>query len=437
MMQHQHGNASRSFLRRLYTLLLYLLMPLVLMRLWWRGRRNPGYRQRASERFGIYSRTLPEGCIWIHAVSVGESQATQPLMRWISENLPDVHVVISTTTPTGADRVVQMYRDTVTHVYFPYDLPFAIRRALHALRPHLMVVMETEIWPNLMHHCEETGIPVVLANARLSAQSAKGYQRIRRLIAPAIRNFTAIAAQNRQDAERFIALGADRQHVHVCGSVKFDVRIPASVREHGELLRAAWGTGRHVWVAASTHPGEDELLLDVHRSVLEKYPEALLVLTPRHPERFDEVAALVDRQGFSYCRRSQSPVCKQGSQVYLGDTMGELTVFFAAADVAFVAGSLMPVGGHNVLEPASLGLPVIVGPHMKNFLGITQLMLDAGALVQVADSDELTRVLLGLFDNAEQRTAMGQAGLDVVEQNQGALDCVAALLEQSLNESSS
>jgi 3-deoxy-D-manno-octulosonic-acid transferase len=437
MMRPVRGNCFRSFLRLLYTLLLYLLMPLVLLRLWWRGRRNPGYRERTAERFGIYSGTIPGGCIWIHAVSVGESQATQPLMRWISENLPDVPVVISTTTPTGADRVAQMYGDAVTRVYFPYDLPFAIRRALHAFRPRLMVVMETEIWPNLMHLCEQTGIPVVLANARLSGQSAKGYRRIRGLIAPAIRGFAAIAAQNQQDAERFIMLGADSQRVHVCGSVKFDVRIPASVREHGELLRAAWGTGRHVWVAASTHPGEDELLLDVHRAILEKYPGALLVLTPRHPERFNDVAALVDRQGFSYCRRSESPVCKQASQVYLGDTMGELTVFFAAADVAFVAGSLMPVGGHNVLEPASLGLPVIVGPHMKNFLGITRLMLDAGALVQVADSDELARVLLELFDNAEQRTAMGQAGLDVVERNQGALDCTAELLAQSLKESSS
>jgi len=437
MMRAVRGNSVRSFLRLLYTLLLYLLTPLVLLRLWWRGRRNPGYRKRTAERFGLYPETFPEGCIWIHAVSVGESQATQPLMRWISENLPDVPVVISTTTPTGADRVAQMYRDTVTHVYFPYDLPFAIRRALQAFRPRLMVVMETEIWPNLMHICEKKGIPVVLANARLSAQSAKGYGRIRALIAPAIRSFAAIAAQNQQDAGRFIALGADRQRVHVCGSVKFDVRIPASVREHGELLRTAWGTGRHVWVAASTHPGEDELLLDVHRSILERYPEALLVLTPRHPERFNEVAALVDRQGFSYCKRSESPVCNQASQVYLGDTMGELTVFFAAADVAFVAGSLMPVGGHNILEPASLGLPVIVGPHMKNFLGITQLMLDAGALVQVADSDELARVLLELFDNAEQRTAMGQAGLDVVERNQGALDCIAELLAQSLKKSSS
>lgn len=423
-------------MRLLYTLLLYLLIPFVLLRLWWRGRRNPGYRQRAAERFGIYHRPVPDGCIWIHAVSVGESQATQPLMRWISENLPDTPVVISTTTPTGADRVEQMYRDTVTHVYFPYDLPFAIRRALRAFQPRLIVVMETEIWPNFMHLCTKRGMPVVLANARLSEPSAKGYRRIRALIAPAIRSFTAIAAQNHEDAERFIALDADSERVHTCGSVKFDVRIPASIREHGELLRTSWGTGRHVWVAASTHPGEDELLLDVHRSILAKFPDALLVLTPRHPERFDDVAALVDRQGFSYCRRSESPVCRQQSQVYLGDTMGELTVFLAAGDVAFVAGSLMPVGGHNVLEPASLGLPVIVGPHMKNFLAITQLMLDAGALVQVADSSELTRVLLELFESAEKRTTMGQAGLDVVERNQGALDCVAQLLQQSLKQSS-
>lgn len=423
-------------MRLLYTLLLYLLIPFVLLRLWWRGRRNPGYRQRAAERFGIYQRPVPEGCIWIHAVSVGESQATQPLMRWMSENLPDVPVVISTTTPTGADRVTQMYGDTVTHVYFPYDLPFAIRRTLRAFQPRLVVVMETEIWPNFMYLCKKRGTPVVLANARLSEPSAKGYKRIRALIAPAIRSFAAIAAQNSQDAGRFVTLGADRQHVHTCGSVKFDVRIPASIREHGELLRTSWGTGRHVWVAASTHPGEDELLLDVHRKILAKYPDALLVLTPRHPERFDDVAALVDRQGFSYCRRSENPVCRQQSQVYLGDTMGELTVFLAAADVAFVAGSLMPVGGHNVLEPASLGLPVIVGPHMKNFLAITQLMLDAGALVQVADSNELARVLLELFDSAEKRTTMGQAGLDVVDRNQGALDCVAQLLQQSLKQSS-
>ena len=423
-------------MRFLYTLLLYLLSPLILLRLWWRGRRNPGYRRRTGERFGLYNRTLHRGCIWIHAVSVGESQATQPIMRWISETWPDIPVVISTTTPTGAERIEQMYQESVLHIYFPYDLPFAIRRALRILRPRLLVVMETEIWPNLMHQCAAGGIPVLLANARLSAPSARGYGRIRRLIEPAVQAFAQIAAQNEADAQRFIELGADPKRVHVCGSVKFDVRIPASVREHGELLRTAWGTGRHVWVAASTHPGEDELLLDVHQAILEKYPDALLVLTPRHPERFDAVAALVESRGFGYCRRSKTPVCKTTSQVYLGDTMGELTVFFAAADVAFVAGSLVPIGGHNVLEPASLGLPVIVGPHMKNFLGIMHLMLDAGALLQVDDSAGLTEALLDLFDNVEKRTAMGQAGLDVVKRNQGALECVASLLQQSLKQAS-
>ncbi|MEJ2321319.1 MAG: lipid IV(A) 3-deoxy-D-manno-octulosonic acid transferase, partial [Gammaproteobacteria bacterium] len=413
-----------------------LLSPLLLLRLWWRGRRNPGYRKRIGERFGLYSRPPARDCIWIHAVSVGESQATQPIMRWISETWPEIPVVISTTTPTGAERVEQMYRDSVQHIYFPYDLPDAIGRALRTLKPRLLVVMETEIWPNLMRQCVASGVPVVLANARLSAASARGYGRIRRLIAPAVGRFSQIAAQNDADAQRFVELGADPARVHVCGSVKFDVRIPASVREHGELLRMAWGTGRHVWVAASTHPGEDELLLDVHKAILARYPDALLVLTPRHPERFDAVAALVESRGFGYCRRSRMPVCKPSSQVYLGDTMGELTVFFAAADVAFVAGSLVPIGGHNVLEPASLGLPVIVGPHMHNFLGITRLMTDAGALVQVADSRELEKALIELFDNVEKRTAMGLAGLDVVKRNQGALECVASLLRQSIGPAS-
>lgn len=430
---HHFLTETSADLRALYTLLLYLLMPLVLLRLWWRGRKNPAYRKRTGERFGFYDRTLPQDCIWIHAVSVGESQATQPIMRWIAENYPDVPVVISTTTPTGAERIQQMYRDTVEHIYFPYDLPFAIRRVLKTLRPQLLIIMETEIWPNLMTQCKRRDVPVVLANARLSAPSAKGYGRIPSLITPAIRRFTQIAAQNDADASRFMKLGAPSDKVHVCGSVKFDVRIPASVREHGELLRTAWGTGRHVWVAASTHPGEDEILLDVHNAILEKYPDALLVLTPRHPERFDDVAALVESRGFGYCRRSKMPVCKAESQVYLGDTMGELTVFFAAADVAFVAGSLMPIGGHNVLEPASLGLPVIVGPHMKNFLSITNLMLESGGLTQVEDSDALTTALLDLFDHAEKRTAMGQAGLEVVNRNQGALDCVADLLGNTLN----
>jgi 3-deoxy-D-manno-octulosonic-acid transferase len=408
------------------------LSPLFLLRLWWRGRKNPGYRDRTGERFGFYSRTVPANCIWIHAVSVGESQATQPIMRWISENYPDVPVVISTTTPTGAERIEQMYRDTVQHIYFPYDLPLALSRALDLLSPRLMIVMETEIWPNLMHQCRKNDIPVLLANARLSASSAKRYGHIHSLITDAIQSFCHIAAQDEADAQRFIGLGADKKQVSVCGSVKFDVRIPASVREHGELLRIAWGTGRHVWIAASTHPGEDEILLDIHKTLLDRFPDALLVLAPRHPERFDDVAALVESRGFGYCRRSKMPVCKSNSQVYLGDTMGELTVFFAAGDVAFVGGSLVPIGGHNVLEPASVGLPVVVGPHMKNFLSITQLMRDAGALTQIENAEQLKAELLELFENAEKRTAMGQAGLDVISLNQGALECVANIMEECL-----
>ena len=415
-------------MRQLYTLLIYLLSPLLLLRLWLRGRKNPGYRERIGERFGYISQQIPQQCIWIHAVSVGESQATQPLVRWLKEQFPQTAIVISTTTPTGADRVRELYQQEVTHLYFPFDLPGAVKRVLKRMSPRILIIMETEIWPNLLHICKRRGVPVVLANARLSANSAKGYQRIAGMTREALQNFSAIAVQNAADAQRFIDLGAVKENVHLCGSIKFDVRIPASVREQGALLKAACGAERPVWIAASTHAGEDEIVVRVHQQLMQRYPDALLILTPRHPERFDTVAAMIEKSGLSSSRRSEIPVCKPGIAVYLGDTMGELTVFYAASDIAFVGGSLASTGGHNILEPASLGLPVIVGPHMTNFLSITALLKDAGALLQVDDEAALLHTLEQIFDNADMRHTMGQVGIGVVQSNQGALDCVSTVI---------
>ena len=415
-------------MRQLYTLLIYLLSPLLLLRLWLRGRKNPGYRERIGERFGYISQQVQQNCIWIHAVSVGESQATQPLVRWFREHYPETAIVISTTTPTGADRVRDLYQQEVTHLYFPFDMPGAVNRVLERLQPQILIIMETEIWPNLLHICKRRALPVVLANARLSADSAKGYQRVAGMTREALQGFSAIAVQNPADAQRFIDLGAVKQDVHLCGSIKFDVRIPASVREQGALLKAACGAQRPVWIAASTHAGEEEIVLRVHQQLMQRYADALLILTPRHPERFDSVAAMIEKSGLSSSRRSEIPVCKPGISVYLGDTMGELTVFYAASDIAFVGGSLASIGGHNVLEPASLGLPVIVGPHMTNFLSITTLLEEAGALSQVDDEAALLLMLEQIFDDADMRHAMGQSGIDVVQANQGALNCVSTVI---------
>lgn len=419
-------------MRKLYTLLLYLISPLLVLRLWLRGGKNPAYRERIGERFGFISKQIPQPCIWIHAVSVGESQATQPLVRWLKEQFPGTKIVISTTTPTGADRIREMYQQEVTHLYFPFDLPGAVKRVLDRLCPQILIIMETEIWPNLQNACKRRSVPVVLANARLSASSAKGYRRVAGMTLEALQGFSAIAVQNSEDAQRFIDLGAVKQGVHVCGSIKFDVRIPASVREQGALLKSACGTERPVWIAASTHAGEDEIVLRVHQQLLRRCPNALLILTPRHPERFDSVAALIEKSGLSCSRRSQIPVCKPGVSVYLGDTMGELTVFYAASDIAFVGGSLAPTGGHNILEPALLGVPVIVGPHMTNFLSITALLQEAGALQQVEDEAELLQMLEKILDDDDLRHAMGQLGIDVVNANQGALDCVSGVISDLL-----
>lgn len=408
-------------MRLLYTLILYLSLPLVLIRLYWRSLKNPQYRRRIAERFGWLSTPAIKNSLWLHTVSVGETQAAEPLVRQLLEQFPDLPIVLSTTTPTGADRAKRLFGDAVIHTYFPYDLPFALNRFLNTFQPKLLVMMETEVWPNLLALCERRGIPTILANARLSERSARGYARLGPFTRETFGRIGLVAAQSPADAERFLGLGVASDRVRVTGSIKFDVRLPASLTEQAESMRRTWA-GRPVWVAASTREGEDERVLDAHREVMRTLPEALLVLVPRHPERFDRVAQLCQREGFTLVRRSSGQLCGSDTQVMLGDTMGELTLFLAAADAAFVGGSLVPTGGHNVLEPAALGLPVVFGPHMFNFAMISRMLLAEGAAREVSSAGELAKVVTEWLSDASLRAHYGENGLRVVEANRGALD---------------
>ncbi|NCA69144.1 MAG: 3-deoxy-D-manno-octulosonic acid transferase [Sphingobacteriia bacterium] len=417
--------------RRWYSLLLRLLLPWALIRLYWRGIKSPAYRRRVSERLALG--TPPPPCqVWIHAVSVGEVQAAAPLIRHLLARVPPVSVLVTTTTPTGAQRLSERFGESVPHRYTPYDLPGVVARVLDHSRPAVVIILETEIWPNLLAACAARAIPVILANARLSERSARGYRRVARLTREALGHLDLIAAQSHADAERFVALGADPRRVRVTGSIKFDLRQPASLLDQAEAMRRFWGVQRPVWVAASTHDGEEEILLEVQRRLRAELPEALLVLVPRHPERFERVAELVVRQGLTLARRSRPGPLDPTTAVFLGDTMGELPVFLAAGDAAFIGGSLVPTGGHNLLEAAAVGVPIAIGKHHFNFAAITELLCREGGAVTVADGAALTRVLHEWLTDSTERARIGERGRRVVESNRGALDRLIALVEERL-----
>jgi 3-deoxy-D-manno-octulosonic-acid transferase len=416
------GEEATGWMRRLYTLLWILALPFALLRLLWRSRRAPAYRRRWAERFGRFVAPTRTGGVWVHAVSVGETQAAQPLVKRLLAERAAQPVTVTTTTPTGSVRVGELFGDQVFHVYLPFDLPWAVSGFLDRVRPSLLIMVETEIWPNLLAGCAARGIPTLLANARLSARSARGYARLDGFARATFGAIGAVAAQSDADAERFVALGVPPDRVRVTGSMKFDVAIRGSVKEQAEVLRRDWGSGRPVWVAASTHEGEEEAVLEAHRQVRAVLPEALLVLVPRHPERFERAAQLVRRAGLPLVRRTERVPVAAGTAVFLGDTMGELAVFLGAADAAFVGGSLVDIGGHNVLEPAAFGVPVVFGPHMHNFAAISRLLLEADAAVQVRDGPSLGEVVLRWLGDASERTRIGENGRRVVEANRGALD---------------
>ncbi|MEW9681280.1 lipid IV(A) 3-deoxy-D-manno-octulosonic acid transferase [Pseudomonas sp. TE50-2] len=409
--------------RTLYTLLFHLGLPLVALRLFLRGRKAPAYRARIAERFACGLPPMRQGGIWVHAVSVGESIAAAPLVRALLKQYPDLPVTLTCMTPTGSERIRAMFdgEPRVQHCYLPYDLPWAAGRFLDHVRPRLGIIMETELWPNHIHQCARRGIPVALANARLSERSARGYARFAGLTRPMLEEMSLIAVQTETEAERFRSLGARQTCVQVTGSIKFDLKVDEQLMPRARQLREQWGASqRPVWIAASTHDGEDGLILEAHRQLLSVHSDALLVLVPRHPERFAAVHELCAGQ-FSTVRRSTGDVVTAQTQVLLGDTMGELLFLYALADIAFVGGSLVPTGGHNPLEPAALALPVLMGPHVFNFLEISAMLREAGALQQVDDAEGLAAAVRRLVELPQDARRMGEAGRAVMQANQGAL----------------
>ncbi len=414
-------------MRYLYSLLLYLLIPLAVGRLLWRGLKNRGYWRRWGERFGFVPYQAGP-IIWLHAVSVGEARAAQPLVQALQRDYPGHRILITTMTPTGSDTVRLLFGDTVAHSYLPYDLPTAVRRFLDRTRPRLALVMETELWPNLFHQCGARGIPLVLANVRLSEQSARGYRRFAALTRATLAPVAAVAAQSPDDAERIGALGATR--VEVTGSIKFELAVPADLDTRAVALRAGFG-GRPVWVAASTRDGEEIPVLEAFAILRERFPRLLLILVPRHPERFEAVARMCEQRGYRIERRSvRRDGAAAGTDILLGDTMGELLLLYAAADVAFIGGSLKPLGGQNLLEALAVGTPVVFGPHMFNFSDISRMSRARGAARAIRDGDELAQAIGEWLADPAARRAAGAAGKKMVEENRGALERTRVLVRE-------
>ncbi|HEW9974510.1 TPA: lipid IV(A) 3-deoxy-D-manno-octulosonic acid transferase [Shewanella algae] len=403
-----------------YSLLLYLLSPLLLLYLAFRALKSPDYRGRWGERFGLFKAKPTD--LLIHTVSMGETLAAVPLIKALMQANPDLSVTVTTTSPTGSREVNKAFGDTVQHCYLPFDLPWCVRRFLNRLKPANLIVMETELWPNLLHQAKKQGVGIMLANARLSAKSAAKYQKWAGLSLPMLQLLDKVAVQTQAEAERFIALGVAGDKLSVCGSLKFDLQLDQHKITKARGERQLWGRASSpVWVAGSVHPGEFAAMLECHKRLLALWPEALLIMVPRHPEQFDNAATAIKQAGLAYVRRSSGHELAAETQVLLGDTMGELLGLYACGDLAFVGGTLITNGGHNPLEPVALGLPVFVGPHHWDFAEITRLLQDAGALQLVEDASSLASGITALLQDSDARRHAAQAGLEVVSSNRGAL----------------
>lgn len=415
----------------LYTSLFFLALPVIVLRLIWRGLKAPDYFKRWPERFGKVA-TLPNDkpVIWLHAVSVGETEACKPLIKALQTQYPQHTLLITTMTPTGSARVKQSFKDSVAHCYLPYDLPFAMNAFLDATHPEFGIIMETEIWPNMVQSCHKRDIPLVLVNARMSERSHKGYLRFGNFTQSILNKFTFIAVQNATDAKRIQSLGVKKERVFTVGNLKYEITLPPSLNQQAEAMRNMWDRKRPVWIAASTHEGEDELILNASRQVRGHFPDLLLIIVPRHPERFDRVTALCQKSGFVTLRRSENKPCSSNVQVLMIDTMGELMLFYGCADVAFVGGSLVPHGGHNMLEPAALGKPSITGPHYFNFTVIAKQFLEHKALLEVEDTEALAKAVIELLQSPTKRDEMSTAGLELIRHSQGASDRILNLLKR-------
>ncbi len=423
-------------MRYLYSLLTYLAAPLFSLVLLFRGLRDRTYWHNFRERYG-FGPALSQPCIWVHAVSVGEVQAAAALVNSLRELYPDIPIVVTTFTPTGAGRARALFKDRAQVRYLPFDLPDAVRRFFNRIQPRIAVIFETELWPNLYHECGRRRVPLVLASARLSARSVDRYRRLGALFRETLAQGVVVAAQGEADATRFRALGSDPGNTHVTGNLKFDFSVPADIGERGRALRAYYALGRPVWVAGSTHGGgEEEALIEAQKIVRGRHPGALLVLAPRHPNRFGEVASQLVSRGVHFMRRSHVPAAGAiaEAEILLLDSLGELLDFYAGSDVAFVGGSLVPIGGHNLLEPAALGLPILTGPNTSNSGEVARLLIERDAAAVVRNPQELADKVNALLADPEARERMGAQGRAFVDANKGALQkllgLVVPLIEQ-------
>ncbi|MGB1243852.1 MAG: lipid IV(A) 3-deoxy-D-manno-octulosonic acid transferase [Porticoccaceae bacterium] len=423
-----------TFSRFFYSVSIYLLSPIILLRLLYRALRAPAYARRWRERFGFVAQTNGGKTIWLHSVSVGETLAAVPLVKALQQRYPDYRLTVTCMTPTGSERIQAAFGDSVDHYYAPYDMPDSVARFLNRVRPELLLIMETELWPNTIAACSSRSIPVILANGRLSAKSAAAYGKIPRLVGSMLRSISAVVAQHDDDGNRFARLGLPPEALTISGNIKFDLHLDSEVRAKAQSLTTEWQgeNQRPVLLAASTHAGEDELILQAYGQIKAALSVApLLVLVPRHPERFNQVAQLCEQAGFVVARRSTGEPTAP-ADILLGDTMGELMSFYGACDLAFVGGSLVPTGGHNMIEAAAWGVPVVTGPHLFNFAEASRLLIEGDAMIVCEDADSLAEQCIGLFANRQRCTQMGDAAHRIAEANRGALDRLLAVIDHRL-----
>ena len=411
---------TERFLRGLYSAVLYVLTPVTVYHLIWRGFRFHEYFQRWNERYASYPQPARQVDVWLHAVSLGEVNAAAPVVDALRKAHPEWRWLVTTITPTGSARVRALWGEELEHVYVPYDLPGAVARFLRHFQPRLALVMETELWPNLLFGCRDRGIPAYILNARLSARSLRGYRVLAPLIARVVRTLRRIGAQSSADARRFVALGATREGVTDTGNLKFDIAVPEGLDDFVLTFRERLGS-RPAWIAASTHEDEEAAVIAIHRRLRERWPELLLLWAPRHPERFGRVAEQARAAGWKVATRSKATWPGEDDDVFVIDSMGELMAFYACAQVAFVGGSLQPIGGHNLLEPAAVGTAMVTGPHLHNFVEISKRLREAGALVVADDAQGLAQALGELLADPQARGRVSQAGRALVEQGRGAL----------------
>lgn len=415
-----------------YTFLSKLFMPFAFKRLKKKSQITPAYAEHWDERKGIVPFEL-KPCIWIHAVSLGESIAAEPIIKKLIADYPNERILITNTTPTGREFIEKKFGDQVHNCYFPYDLPGYWERFFSKVSPKILLLIETELWPNLLKILHEKKIPSMLINARLSQRSKDKYGNFAKISKSMLNNLGLIVAQTEDDARRFAALGKDPKQIKVTGSMKFDLSIPEGLAEKSAEFKKTVLGERPIWIAASTHDGEEQYILNVHQQVLKTIPNALLMLVPRHPERFDSVKSLCEKEGLKVVTRSSGQNCSPETNVFLGDTMGEMMLFYGACDAAFVGGSLVATGGHNLLEPAALKKPGLTGPYVFNFQVITDGLVKAGGAVMVQEPAALTTEVLKLLQDADYRKQMGEAGYQVVEKNRGALERQYGLVKQELS----